>query len=208
MSTPTGTTAGGKNAMIISRDDMEAHIRAGHAQPWSRATGPDRLLWTAARIWWAVLPGDGIYRPAPTPLTDALNSAQDVLLLPAPPLGREDLTREREERVARALTQVSEVSARTFPASAMPRVVINQPAMTVHLQSGAARAWAPPLGDPSSVGLDAVRTWYFVREGEDFYRLAPAAVATTWDEACAGLAEIDRQKEGSRRQENEGAPLP
>ena len=193
--------------MIISRDDMDAHIHAGHAQPWSRGTGPDRLVWTAARIWWVVLPGDGIYRPALAPLTKALNSAQDVLLLPAPPPGRADLTRDREDRVARALTQVGEAFASTFPAGAIPRAVINRQAMTVHLQSGSARPWAPPIVDPAVAELDAVRAWYFVREGEDFYRLAPAQVATTFDEACAGLAEIERQKEGSGRRENDSVPV-
>lgn len=65
---------------FISPEDMNEHIKAGRAEPWTSPLGPDQEVLPAARmdgIWYVVVDGTPGYQPAPPQLdellTDGLN---------------------------------------------------------------------------------------------------------------------------------------
>ena len=68
--------------MIISREDMAAHINAGRAERWTHGLGPDHLVLTVARMdgrWFAVLDGENGYQPAPEPVAALLTAWRTAL---------------------------------------------------------------------------------------------------------------------------------
>ena len=68
--------------MIISREDMTAHINAGRARRWTRELGPDHTVLTVAQMddaWFVVLEGTDGYQQAPEPLAWVLTAAQTML---------------------------------------------------------------------------------------------------------------------------------
>ncbi|WP_018685325.1 hypothetical protein [Actinokineospora enzanensis] len=70
------------DTVMISREEMAAHIDAGRAQRWTHELGPDRMVLTAARmdgVWYVVLDGAEGYQPAPDPLAAVLTAAQQAL---------------------------------------------------------------------------------------------------------------------------------
>lgn len=82
--------------MIISREDMAAHIDAGRAQRWTHELGPDRMVLTAAHMdgtWYVVLDGAEGYQPAPEPLAAVLTAAQRALAIADEKIARADAAR-------------------------------------------------------------------------------------------------------------------
>lgn len=168
--------------MTISREDMAAHTTAGHAQPWTQELGPDRMVWTAARIWYVALGEDDHYRPAPALLSEALNAAQDVTTLPAP----------EPQDVAGALHRVETALAQVAGRSpASEAGALTRKEMVAHFETGVAQPLEHDLTNRARP--IALRMWYFVVDGEDFFRAAPQAIAAVLDHARAAFAEVERQ---------------
>jgi len=66
--------------MHITRDEMTAHINAGHAQEWTQPLAG--LIPAAAELhstWHVILDGTNTYQPAPPPLADLLTHARSRL---------------------------------------------------------------------------------------------------------------------------------
>ncbi|WP_018685416.1 hypothetical protein [Actinokineospora enzanensis] len=64
--------------MTISRDEMEAHIRAGRARKWTHAVGPGHTVFSAAKLgdqWFVVLIGHTGYSPVTELLSTVLTGA-------------------------------------------------------------------------------------------------------------------------------------
>lgn len=60
---------------FISPEDMNEHIKAGRAEPWTSPLGPDQEVLPAARmngIWYVVVDGMPGYQPAPPELNNLL----------------------------------------------------------------------------------------------------------------------------------------
>ncbi len=183
--------------MIISREDMAELIHTGHAQPWTHELGPDRTVWVAARVWYAVLEGAEGYSAAAGPLAAALNTAQDVFSLPSP----------QTRRISGVLTQVKDAMAGQTSAQSGPAAgVLSRESMAEHLDNGFAEPWTQDLG-PSDAPL-AARVWYFVVAGENVYRPAPKETAAVLDGWRASFVEAERQQEeAGRRMIREAARL-
>lgn len=77
---PPSSAAPPAATMPVSRSDMDAHIAAGRAQPWTQPLAG--AIPTAARmddIWYVVLDGGDTYQPAAPDLATTLTQAHALL---------------------------------------------------------------------------------------------------------------------------------